>query len=153
MKYTLLLAVVGLLFVASPALAHPGNTAADGCHYCRTNCSSWGVPWNTRHCHRRYSYSPPVYSSYAYQEPSPTPTPSYYRLYTNNAPLDVENAFKSIFGKKPTVKESNYWKSRIRDGIKVPGGYSKKYIEYWGQLVGAMQHHKNKGLTMPGGKM
>ena len=33
------------------ASAHPGRTAADGCHYCRTNCSSWGVPWNERHCH------------------------------------------------------------------------------------------------------
>ncbi len=31
--------------------AHPGRTAADGCHYCRTNCDSWGVPWNERHCH------------------------------------------------------------------------------------------------------
>lgn len=31
--------------------AHPGNTASDGCHYCRTNCDKWGVPWNERHCH------------------------------------------------------------------------------------------------------
>lgn len=31
--------------------AHPGNTAADGCHYCRTNCDRWGVAWNERHCH------------------------------------------------------------------------------------------------------
>tara|TARA_B100002003_G_scaffold207901_1_gene202336 strand:- start:140 stop:463 length:324 start_codon:yes stop_codon:yes gene_type:complete len=33
------------------ATAHPGRTAADGCHYCRTNCDSWGVPWDVRHCH------------------------------------------------------------------------------------------------------
>jgi len=39
-------------------LAHPGNTASDGCHYCRTNCSSWGETWNARHCHNGgYSYS------------------------------------------------------------------------------------------------
>jgi len=31
--------------------SHPGRTASDGCHYCRTNCSYWGVPWNERHCH------------------------------------------------------------------------------------------------------
>ena len=37
--------------VSQVAFAHPGRTAADGCHYCRTNCSSWGVPWNERHCH------------------------------------------------------------------------------------------------------
>ena len=33
------------------AIAHPGRTASDGCHYCRTNCDKWGVPWNKRHCH------------------------------------------------------------------------------------------------------
>lgn len=33
------------------ATAHPGRTAGDGCHYCRTNCSSWGVAWDQRHCH------------------------------------------------------------------------------------------------------
>lgn len=43
---------VSLLQVAS---AHPGRTAADGCHYCRTNCDSWGVPWNERHCHGNYN--------------------------------------------------------------------------------------------------
>lgn len=31
--------------------AHPWRTASDGCHYCRTNCDSWWVPRNQRHCH------------------------------------------------------------------------------------------------------
>lgn len=39
------------LLSSNIALAHPGNTASDGCHYCRTNCDRWGVPWNERHCH------------------------------------------------------------------------------------------------------
>lgn len=45
---------VTLLLLAlsvSPALAHPGRTAADGCHYCRTNCASWGEVQDARHCH------------------------------------------------------------------------------------------------------
>ncbi len=33
------------------AAAHPGNTASDGCHYCRTNCDEWGVAYDERHCH------------------------------------------------------------------------------------------------------
>ena len=41
----------GLFAFYNLALAHPGNTASDGCHYCRTNCDSWGVTWNQRHCH------------------------------------------------------------------------------------------------------
>ena len=39
------------LMVPLGALAHPGRTASDGCHYCRTNCSRWNVPANQRHCH------------------------------------------------------------------------------------------------------
>lgn len=45
------LAALLIFLLATPAYAHPGNTASDGCHYCRTNCDRWGVPWNERHCH------------------------------------------------------------------------------------------------------
>ena len=50
---TKLLAISSILSVSllQVASAHPGRTAADGCHYCRTNCDTWGVPWNERHCH------------------------------------------------------------------------------------------------------
>ena len=39
-------------FTAGPAWAHPGGLAADGCHYCRTNCAKWGEVEGARHCHR-----------------------------------------------------------------------------------------------------
>ena len=29
--------------------AHPGATASDGCHYCRTNCERYRVPPDVRH--------------------------------------------------------------------------------------------------------
>ncbi len=45
------LIVLSLLLLPKYIYAHPGNTAADGCHYCRTNCDKWGVEWNERHCH------------------------------------------------------------------------------------------------------
>lgn len=46
----LLISVITI--ITSPKIyAHPGNTASDGCHYCRTNCDYWGVPWGERHCH------------------------------------------------------------------------------------------------------
>lgn len=32
-------------------IAHPGNTDSNGCHTCRTNCSSWGLAYNEYHCH------------------------------------------------------------------------------------------------------
>lgn len=46
-----ILAIIVLGFYAGVVDAHPGRTAADGCHYCRTNCDYYGVPWNERHCH------------------------------------------------------------------------------------------------------
>jgi len=55
MKKLLLLAI---LFATQATFAHPGRTASDGCHYCRTNCGSWGVPWNERHCHGRVKDDP-----------------------------------------------------------------------------------------------
>lgn len=45
--------VAGGLFTAPVALAHPGGTSWDKCHYCKTNCSKWGYTPNTRHCHRK----------------------------------------------------------------------------------------------------
>jgi len=49
------IAMFVLFLFLSPnlAFAHPGRTASDGCHYCRTNCDKWGVPWGVRHCHGR----------------------------------------------------------------------------------------------------
>lgn len=50
-KTLFVLLLFSLIFLSKNTFAHPGNTASDGCHYCRTNCDSWGVPWNERHCH------------------------------------------------------------------------------------------------------
>ena len=47
------------LVIATPAYAHPGRTAGDGCHYCRTNCSSWGEVAGARHCHGGGAIAPP----------------------------------------------------------------------------------------------
>ena len=60
MKKTINIALI-LLVLLFPViiLAHPGRTASDGCHYCRTNCDSWGVVWNQRHCHDGTTYTPP----------------------------------------------------------------------------------------------
>lgn len=58
-----LLVLAALSIIPNIAFAHPGNTAADGCHYCRTNCDKWGEAWGERHCHGGYTapstYSPP----------------------------------------------------------------------------------------------
>ena len=50
-------------FVSLTALAHPGNTASDGCHYCRTNCEKWGEVYGERHCHNGTSSTVSTVSS------------------------------------------------------------------------------------------
>ena len=62
----LILALAPALTVG-PAFAHPGNTAADGCHHCWTNCPKWGEVYGERHCHGgrrrarpRQNVQPPV---------------------------------------------------------------------------------------------
>jgi len=79
-----LLAMVMTMTVAViiplPSFAHPGNTAADGCHYCRTNCDKWGVPWNERHCHRSKGVpqpSEPIRSHRGEPQGYTTPAPDY----------------------------------------------------------------------------
>ncbi len=44
-------ALILMALIVATVQAHPGRTASDGCHYCRTNCSDWGETAGTRHCH------------------------------------------------------------------------------------------------------
>lgn len=53
MKKFIIIFTIIAFFVPSITFAHPGRTAGDGCHYCRTNCYKWGVPAGVRHCHGR----------------------------------------------------------------------------------------------------
>lgn len=50
--------VLSFCLIALPAAAHPGRTASDGCHYCKTNCAEWGVPQGQRHCHHAPDSTP-----------------------------------------------------------------------------------------------
>lgn len=47
--------VLAVVLMATSAFSHPGRTAADGCHYCRTNCAKWGEEAGARHCHGQKS--------------------------------------------------------------------------------------------------
>lgn len=82
---TIILLLVPLIFNNS-VFAHPGRTAADGCHYCRTRCDYWGVAWNERHCHnggtvQGVQESAPVYNPLI-NTPTPLPTWTPVPTYT-----------------------------------------------------------------------
>jgi|GEM_PF-2917910 len=66
-----------LLVFALPSetgLAHPGNVASDGAHYCWTNCASWGEVYGQRHYHGGGINPEPYYEptpDYDYDPPDP----------------------------------------------------------------------------------
>lgn len=69
-------------FIPSFVFAHPGNVSSDGCHFCRSNCDSWGYTYNTRHGHHGEVCDPskgPIDPLYAGSPqiilPTATPTP------------------------------------------------------------------------------
>ena len=53
------LGAVVVVLMATSVFSHPGRTAADGCHYCRTNCAKWGEVEGARHCHGQKSQRHP----------------------------------------------------------------------------------------------
>lgn len=74
MTFFILPLTILLLLMPENIFAHPGRTASDGCHYCRTNCASWGEVYGARHCHGGGTYSPP--SANTYTPPTNTPIPT-----------------------------------------------------------------------------
>ncbi len=69
--------VLGSVFDTIEGTAHPGRTASDGYHYCRTNCLKWGEVSGARHCHG--TRSAPTYPEY--RSPRPDNRPDDLNLY------------------------------------------------------------------------
>lgn len=98
--------LVGMLFLLGVEIAysHPGNTASDGCHYCWTNCDSWGEVYGQRHCH---GYTPDPEPNYDYYEPDP-PEPNYD--YSSNDDGAYTESFSSSDNAQDTSEdESSVW--------------------------------------------
>lgn len=100
--------------------AHPGNTAADGCHYCWTNCASWGEVYGQRHCHNTYTtptyrpYIPPIQtwsctiSGIKYT--STNSAQAKWRELVHNA---VDDTYKKLLERNANQNDYNYWESKI----------------------------------------
>ncbi len=58
--FFLSICLIGTLFIIGNVSAHPGNTDSQGCHTCRTNCSSWGLSYGEYHCYKSKGISQPV---------------------------------------------------------------------------------------------
>src|SRR3989344_3346882 len=126
MKHCIVATLFALIFIfsATTTHAHPGRTAADGCHYCRTNCDSWGVAWDERHCHNTVPFSEP--------EPiAPTTDPTPY-------PTDLPTMFPTS---KP-IKKKVAAKKKI-----VNKCGAKKYCTQMKSCQEATYYFRSCGLT------
>jgi hypothetical protein len=101
MKKILTIILILNLF-SQVALAHPGNKAADGCHYCRTNCDKYGVAWNQRHCHGGSTSSTSNLSS---KQPATTTTPTPIPPSLPTVPTCPTNSSYNESAKECTCKE------------------------------------------------
>lgn len=92
--------LLSLIFLPKNIFAHPGNTASDGCHYCRTNCDKWGVPWNERHCHgggtvEKVQAAPPT-SIPQPSTPIPTNSPQVLGIKTTGTEKSSSNGLGTL---------------------------------------------------------
>lgn len=132
-KKLCLLAAIGaafFIFLPGTILSHPGNTASDGCHYCRTNCDYWGVEWNERHCHTGYTVPAPTYVA-----PKPVVTTGtdiksvdvdFQTEYVDDPSLDVGKEIvktEGVKGKKVTTYTVTY-----TDGVETNRMISKEEV-------------------------
>jgi len=135
--YTLFVFCIGVaLAIPQFSLAHPGRTASDGCHYCRTNCDNWGVAWNERHCHRSKGLSQPSEpirshrgEPTGYTTPAPdykTPTPKYVQ------PEPIVNQAKPEPGYEPPTKEIE--QAQVSKVVDQTTPIQEKRRGFWGWL-------------------
>lgn len=107
----LLFTVLFLGLYQLPALAHPGNTQSDGCHYCRTNCAKWGEVQGARHCHNaKINYTPPSYTAPSYTPPTYSP-PAYTPPPENTQVKYPETKGESTYTQtyEPTSDTDDSW--------------------------------------------
>ena len=89
MKQYIFLALLALALTVSQALAHPGNTAADGCHYCRTNCAKWGEVAGARHCHGQKSQRQTPAPRYPQNVQPPARQPQATQSHSREIPTEI----------------------------------------------------------------
>lgn len=61
----------GIVVVLAPGgeiLSHPGGVNHLGCHVCRSNCETWGVPQDGLHCHEQRQGADEAVNSSAWNE-------------------------------------------------------------------------------------
>ncbi|MDO8589984.1 MAG: hypothetical protein Q7R69_01805 [bacterium] len=107
MRKYVFIALFTYTFIPLAVSAHPGNTASDGCHYCRTNCDKWGVAWNERHCHASKGVpqpTEPIRSIRGEVRGTAVPAPE-YQTYIPKASIPVSEPAKALKEIKTQVQK------------------------------------------------
>lgn len=152
-----LILLVSIIF-SSVASAHPGNTASDGCHYCRTNCSKWGEVQDARHCHggsTTTTYAPnttyvaPSYSKEYngvtyYSESAYNAAVNEYK-FQNEHKDNIKETFQSILNRPPTNEEIEEWFNYSRNLTAISNALLA--TEEYQEIVFQKEHRANVKKT------
>lgn len=125
------------------ANAHPGRTDSSGCHYCRTNCDSWGVPWNAKHCHGGNTSTKKVTTKApkTYVKSSNTNIKSLkingekvegkyyftYKTYKNSATIKITLEDSKAKVKGAGIKQLDDYKNEFEIVVTAENGYIENY--------------------------
>lgn len=113
--------LLAVFLMPNIVVAHPGNTAADGCHYCRTNCDKWGVPWNERHCHGSVKSTPSPSTPRIVSTPVATPVPT--------PVCSIEKVTEEIYFEIEKIDDSNLAKGQSEIMTNGEKGVKEKSFE------------------------
>ena len=132
---SLTLAVIGNYAVEVDA--HPGRTASDGGHYCRTKCDKWGVPWNQRHFHGTKTYKAPKLKE-TYTAPSKTKTYISPSITTPEPESKIKPYTEPTYKKQ--TQSDNFVTVILKDGRKfktesIQGGDGKMWFYHSGKKL------------------
>lgn len=141
-----------LLLTPVTGFAHPGNTASDGCHYCRTNCAKWGEVEGARHCHgSSIPYTPSsTYTAPSFQKEFNGET--YYSESSYNAAVaraefetnhkqNIKETFQDILHRVPADAEVEEWYNYSRDITEISNALLA--TDEYKEIVFEKEHQEN----------
>lgn len=139
MKFKLLSVALLYLLLIMPIKvdAHPGRTDANGCHYCRTNCTKWGLSTGEYHCHNGSGSNSSSSSSY-------NSTNSYNSNTSSNA---TGSYSQTILQPEPPKSNDNTLKSVTVDGTTIAVTDQMRYETNKGKVTILVETNDAKAIS------
>ena len=139
MKFKLISVALLYLLLIMPIKvdAHPGRTDANGCHYCRTNCTKWGLSIGEYHCHNGSGSNSSSSSSY-----------NSTNSYNSNTSSNTTGSYsQTILQPEPPKSNDNTLKSVTVDGTTIAVTDQMRYETNKGKVTILVETNDAKAIS------